>query len=189
MYNERVLSPQTELPRRGQKFRGWQLELCRPAVQHPGMNLLFRCLLAATILQPLAAPADEASQRAAAATLLSNMEMEKVMSQSVDQMLQMQVQQNPAIAPYQAQIKAFLTKHMSWEAMKDDMAKIYAAEFTEPELKELNAFYQTPLGKKTLQKMPTLLAKGAEIGQKRVQEHLPELQAAIQTQSGGKKTP
>jgi hypothetical protein len=34
--------------------------------------------------------------------------------------------------------------------------------------------------------MPLLMTKGAEIGQKRVQEHLPELQAAL---AGDKKTP
>jgi len=59
------------------------------------------------------------------------------------------------------------------------MAKIYMAEFSESELNELTKFYQTPLGKKTIQKMPALMAKGAEIGQKRVQKHLPELQAAL----------
>lgn len=154
------------------------------------MKLLFPVLLGVlAILSPLAARADETTHRASAEALLNNMEMDKLMSQSVDQMLQMQVQQNPAIAPYQAQMKTFLSKYMSWAAMKDDMVKIYVAEFTEPELRELNAFYQTPLGKKTVQKMPTLLAKGAELGQKRVQEHLPELQAAIQSQVGPKKTP
>lgn len=151
----------------------------------------FLSLLCATLafFQPLTGRADEASHRAAAEALLNLMDMEKLMAQSVDQMLQMQVQQNPAIAPYQTQMKTFLAKYMSWTSMKDDMVKIYAGEFTEAELKELTAFYQTPLGRKTVQKMPALLQKGAEMGQKRVQEHLPELQAAIQAEAGAKKTP
>ena len=107
------------------------------------------------------------------------MGMESLLSQSVDQMLAMQVQQNPSLTPYQTQMKAFLSKYMSWASLKDDMAKIYMTEFTEAELNDLNKFYQSPLGKKTVQKMPTLMAKGAEMGQKRMQEHLPELQAAI----------
>jgi hypothetical protein len=93
-------------------------------------------------------------------------------------------------------MKSFLGKYMSWPSLKDDMVKIYMTEFTEPELKELTAFYNTPLGKKTVQKMPALMAKGAEMGQKRVQEHLPELQAAIQAKAApaapgapAKKTP
>ena len=95
----------------------------------------------------------------------------------------MQVQQNPAIAPYRTEMKAFLSKYMSWASMKDDMVKLYVNEFTEAELKELSAFYQTPIGKKSLQKMPTLMAKSAEMAQRRVQEHLPELQASIEAKA------
>jgi hypothetical protein len=139
---------------------------------------------AIVLLQPAIARADEASHRKAVESLFALMEMESLLSQSVDKMLAMQVEQNPAIAPYQAQMKAFLNKYMGWASLKDDMAKLYMANFSESELNELNKFYQTPLGKKTVQKMPTLMTKGAEIGQKRVQEHLPELQAAL---AGGEK--
>jgi len=143
-------------------------------------SFVFTFLLGAIALfQPAIARADEASHRKAAETLFALMEMETLLSQSVDQMLAMQVQQNPALAQFQPQMKAFLNKYMSWASMKEDMTKIYTAEFSESELKELGKFYETPLGKKAVQKMPALMAKGAEIGQKRVQEHLPELQAAL----------
>ena len=134
---------------------------------------------AIALFQPAPARADEASHRKAVDSLFALMGMEKVLAESIDQMLAMQVQQNPALAQFQPQMKAFLSKYMSWASLKDDMAKIYMAEFTEAELKELTKFYETPLGKKTIQKMPGLMAKGAEIGQKRVQDHLPELQAAL----------
>ncbi|MDQ6861093.1 MAG: DUF2059 domain-containing protein [Verrucomicrobiota bacterium] len=144
------------------------------------MKLLLSALAAAAlILEPSFARADEASHRQSAEALLNLMGMESLLSQSIDQMLAMQVKQNPAIAPYQGEMKSFLGKYMSWPSMKEDMVKIYTDEFTEAELKELTAFYNTPLGKKTVQKMPALMARGAEMGQKRVQEHLPELQAAI----------
>ncbi len=45
-------------------------------------------------------------------------------------------------------MKALFAKYMNWASLKDDMVKIYMAEFTAPELKELTAFYQTPVGKK-----------------------------------------
>ena len=153
------------------------------------MKLLLPIVIALSLLQPSALRADEASHKKAAESLLVLMGMETLLGQSVDQMLAMQVQQNPAIAPYQAQMKTFLNKYMSWPSLKDDMAKVYMTEFTEPELNDLSKFYQTPLGKKTVQKMPALMAKGAEMGQKRMQEHLPELQAAIQAEAGAKKTP
>jgi hypothetical protein len=147
---------------------------------------------AIALIQPAPARADEASHRKAVESLFTLMGMENVLTQSIDQMLAMQVQQNPALAQYQPQMKAFLSKYMSWASLKDDMAKIYMAEFSESELNELTKFYQTPLGKKSIQKMPALMAKGAEIGQKRVQEHLPELQAALaaeKTTPAEKKTP
>lgn len=148
------------------------------------MKLLLSAVAAAVVLlQPAIARADEASHKQSAETLLSLMGMEQLLSQSVDQMLDMQVKQNPQIAPYQQEMKSFLGKYMSWPSLKEDMVKIYMTEFTEPELKELTAFYQTPLGKKTVQKMPALMQKGAEMGQRRVQEHLPELQAAIQAKA------
>jgi len=145
--------------------------------------LLSILISAVAILSPGTTRADEASHRKATENLFGVMSMETMISQSIDQMLAMQMQQNPALAQFQPQMKAFLTKYMSWASLKDDMAKLYMAEFTESELNELAKFYQTPLGKKSIQKMPTLMAKGAEIGQKRVQEHLPELEAAIAPKS------
>ena len=150
----------------------------------------FLCTLMIVVVfgQMEAVRADNASHRAAAEALLTLMDMDNLLNQSIDQMLDMQVKQNPAIGAYKPQMKTFLSKYMSWASMKDDMIKIYMDEFTEQELKELLAFYQTPLGKKTVQKMPKLMAKGAELGQQRVQQHLPELQQAIQSEAT-KKTP
>jgi hypothetical protein len=159
-------------------------------VQHRGMkSFLALGLGLALLLLPDLARADDASHKAAAEALLNLMDMDKLMAKSVDQMLQMQVKQNPSIAPYEAQMKAFLNKYMSWASMKDDMVKIYVGEFTEPELKELTAFYKTPLGKKTVEKMPALMMKGAELSQNRIQAHMGELQSAIGEAQGAKKTP
>ncbi len=144
------------------------------------MKKIFSLLVGAVVLFHVHTGfADEASHRQSAEALLGSMGMEKLLAQSVDQMLQMQVKQNPAIAPFQTEMRGFLDKYMSWESMKADMIKAYTEEFTEQELKDLTAFYQTPLGQKTVQKMPSLMSKGAELGQRRIQEHLPELQAAI----------
>jgi hypothetical protein len=152
-------------------------------------HLVVLLIAVVTLLNSASVRADEASHRQATEVLLGTMQMESLLTQSVDQMLQLQVQQNPAIAPYQAEMKAFFGKYMSWAVLKDDMVKIYMAEFTEPEVKELAAFYQTPLGKKTIQRMPALMAKGSEMGQRRIQEHLPELQATIAAKAGPSPSP
>jgi hypothetical protein len=169
----------------------FNLALGRLHLHHPRMKPFFLSILigALALIQPTLTRADEASHRKSAESLLSMMNMDAVMSQSIDQMLALQIKQNPAIAPYEQEMKTFLKKYMSWEGLKDDMVKIYTDEFSETELNDLNKFYQTPLGKKTLQKMPILLSKGAELGQRRVQEHLPELQTAIAAKEKAKKTP
>ncbi|TGE10537.1 DUF2059 domain-containing protein [Hymenobacter fodinae] len=120
-----------------------------------------------------------ASHRKAAEELLAVTGSEKNMTEMTSRMLDVQLEQRPEMKAVEPEMRAFLTKYMSWQSMKEDLVQLYAQEFTEKELKELNKFYQTPTGRKTIQKMPMLMQAGMEIGQRRVQEHLPELQKAI----------
>ena len=63
--------------------------------------------------------------------------------------------------------------------MIDEMIKIYAEEFTVAEIKQITEFYKTPVGEKLALKMPILAKKGAEVGQKKVQDNMLELQMMI----------
>jgi hypothetical protein len=63
--------------------------------------------------------------------------------------------------------------------LKDDLVSMYVAEFTEQEVRDLVKFYQTPLGKKTADKMPILTSKGAQLGASKVDAHKAELQQMI----------
>ncbi len=130
---------------------------------------------------PAAAEKSAAAPEAVAAAneLLATMDLAKTMDSAINKIVDMQIKQNPMVAPFKQVFLDFFRKYMSWDALKEDMAKIYAEEFTAKELKELTAFYKSPLGKKMAEKQPVLMAKGAELGQRRVQEHMPELQAAI----------
>lgn len=119
------------------------------------------------------------SHRKAAEDLLALMGGEKSMTDMTNRILSMQLEQRPEMKAVEPEMRTFMNKYMSWQAIKEDIATLYAQEFTEKELKELNKFYQTPTGRKTIQKMPQLMQAGMEIGQKRVQDHLPELQKAI----------
>lgn len=131
-----------------------------------------------TATSATAAPVS-ASHRKAAEELLVTTGSEKNMSEMTSRMLDVQLEQRPEMKPVEPEMRAFINKYMSWQSIKDDLVQLYAQEFTEKELKELNKFYQTPVGRKTIQKMPMLMQAGMEIGQKRVQEHLPELQKSI----------
>ena len=148
------------------------------------------CLVAAA---NAAEPTPGGTHYKAAEKMLTLMDMESVLRKTIDEMLKAQIAQNPGIAPFEAVMRQFQMKHMSWESLKADTIQIYMAEFTEKELEELNRFYETALGRKMVEKMPTLMGKGAELGAKRVQDNMPELQSAIaeeaKKQKDGGKAP
>lgn len=123
---------------------------------------------------------DDASHRKAAEEMFNVMNMEKQMDTAINQMVDVQVKANPQLAQVKGAMKQFMSKYLRYSAIKDDLIKIYTAEFTEAELKELTAFYRTPVGKKSIEKMPALMQKGSELGMKRVQENAAELQQMIQ---------
>ncbi|RFZ81469.1 DUF2059 domain-containing protein [Mucilaginibacter terrenus] len=73
-------------------------------------------------------------------------------------------------------MNTFVTKYVSWATIKDQMASLYAQQFTEKELKDLAAFYRSPLGAKFVQKQPVLMEKSADLGRQAVQMHQADLQ-------------
>ncbi|WP_066014190.1 DUF2059 domain-containing protein [Endozoicomonas atrinae] len=123
--------------------------------------------------------ADNSEAKKEAARLLNVMGAETAIEQSMNQMMDMQIQQNPTLLPFRHVIADFFEQHMSYESLKPEMVKLYAEEFTASELRELNAFYQTPVGQKTIEKMPVLFARGGQIGVQRVQANIHKLEAMI----------
>jgi hypothetical protein len=126
--------------------------------------------------------ADVASEKEAE-KLLDMVGTQAVMEQSMSQMLDIQLQQNPALAPYKGVMMEFLNENMSYESLKPELIKMYSEEFTSSELREINAFYLTDVGKKSIEKMPKLMMQGGQLGATRVQENINDLQAMIQAES------
>ncbi len=126
--------------------------------------------------------ADPAAEKEAA-ILLSTMGIEQAMTETMSQMLNIQLEQNPEIVPYRQVMLDFLNKHMSYESLKPELIRIYADTFTAAELREINAFYATKTGRKTIEKMPVLTEQGAQLGAARVQANIEELEAMIQAEA------
>jgi uncharacterized protein len=142
------------------------------------LTLIALGLAAFFVVEPRAC-ADEASHRAAVEKLFATMNMEKTHAASLENILQNQARQNPAMMQLQGTMRDFLNKHMGWASLKEEMVKIYQEGFSELELGELNKFYESPVGRKSIEKMPSLMGKGMAIAQERMTKHLPELQAAL----------
>ena len=122
---------------------------------------------------------DEKSHRAAAEEMLEVVDVDRVMTAAAEQMLAIQLKADPRLKPLREVMKKFFAKHLSYAAIKNDLIQLYTAEFTETELKEITAFHRTPTGRKTIEKVSALMQKGAELGEKRVQENLDELRQMI----------
>ena len=146
-------------------------------------NCIFVVVLVLSLLLNQNALAENETHRKAADRLLTTMELDTLLAGTIDNMLKMQLSQNPALQPFEKTMKAFFNKYMSGESLRDDYIKIYMETFTEKELNEINAFYMTPTGQKALRETPALVAKGAALGQQRVQENINELQTMIQEES------
>lgn len=115
----------------------------------------------------------------AAEALLDAMNIEVVLAQSIDQALETQIKANPSIAAMRPVFEQFFEKHMSWKSLRTDFVELYVSAFEQNELEDLIRFYETDTGKKSISLMPELLKRGSEIGAKKVQDNLPDLQRMI----------
>ena len=140
-------------------------------------------IVMAVVLTHTVAVGDDKSHRKAAETLLIMTNVDKSLPKMVEQVLASQLQQNPQLTPYREVMQRFLNKYMNWESLKEEVMTAYTQEFTEPELKQLTAFYKTPLGQKAVEKMPKLLFIGGQIGMRRVQANEAELRQMIEAES------
>jgi len=146
------------------------------------MNKLFIGLILMAITT-LPAYAATKSHKKAAETLLTTSGLETSMERMITQMVDLQLKQKPAMTPYREIMLTFFNKYLGYKNIKNDFVDIYTAEFTEKELKEITAFYQSPVGKKTIGKMPALMNKGAQLGMSKVKSHMNELRDMIQAEA------
>lgn len=161
------------------------------------MKTLFLALAlvaAAAITAPAqTVPATTPGQESAALVLVDAMNMQVTLEQSLNTMLEMQLEQNPQLRPLEGVMREFFGRYMTWERLRGDYARLYARTFTEPELREMTTFYRSPVGQKMARVTPQLMAEAAKLGEQAVQENLPELQqmimAEMQRQQGSGATP
>ena len=103
----------------------------------------------------------------------------------IDQLIMSLKKAKPDIEPKAFDIVAEEVKQVIDEAISDRgelaemMYPIYGNRFTENELKELVAFYDTPLGQKLIRVMPTITQEGMQAGQKLGQSLGPKIKQRV----------
>ena len=77
------------------------------------------------------------------------------------------LQQNPALQKDLNEIAAKLRKDLAprFSELTNKVATLYATRFTEPELKQILTFYQSPVGQKLLQRQPQIIDNSMKFAQ------------------------
>ena len=69
---------------------------------------------------------------------------------------------------------------VTWAKMKPEIVGAYVSVFSEDDLKQLLAFYNSPNGKKMVENMPDLMRASMQISQAHMQQLLPKIQTISQ---------
>ncbi len=129
-------------------------------------------------------PTVDSARMARAMELLDAMHYDSVLHQSIGIMLDAQLEANPLLKDYRDVLEQFFDRYMSMEHVGPPTAALYAARFSEQELRELIGFYSTPLGQKVVDLTPELTQAGVRIGQEIVRQHSAELMMMMSQQHG-----
>ena len=141
-------------------------------------------LLTIAAILPVCSSAETDSHRQAVEKLFELTHMQQKIEVSVNNVLSLQLQQNPALREHEDLLTKFLETNIGWAGMKDNLITMYMAAFTEQELNEINAFYGTPGGQKLIQRLPELIQQRDRLAMQRMQENIGELQQAIADRTG-----
>ena len=90
------------------------------------------------------------------------------------------VRSNPQLAPYEDVFRTWYWDAIASADLEGKMIALYAETFSEQEIRDLTAFYRTPLGRKALEKMPELTRRGAEIATVAAEESQTELERRLE---------
>lgn len=137
------------------------------------------CLLMFLGVAAAQEPASISSHEQAARDLYRLLGGEKLALAGGDAMIGL-FRENPELAPYEDVFRAWLQKVFAGEDFQVEMARLYMGAFKESELRELAAFYKTPIGQKALATLPQLVKQGAEVGMRRGKERSAELQEMLE---------
>jgi len=127
--------------------------------------------------------ADSASHRAAAEKLLELIDMQEKIDASVETVVNLQLQQEPALREHVELLRAFLEKQIGWTGMRGELITMYQQAFTEEELNAMNSFYGSPVGRKMIQRLPDLIQQRDQLAMQRLRDHIGELQQEIAGQT------
>ncbi|GAA5526188.1 hypothetical protein Maes01_02783 [Microbulbifer aestuariivivens] len=95
----------------------------------------------------------------------------------IGQQLGIKAEDQPVFDAYMNKVFATMKEDMSWEKMEGPMIEIYLKHYTEKEIRDMLAFYQSESGRSMVEKMPAVMGDSMALSQQMVQSFLPKVQA------------
>ncbi len=77
---------------------------------------------------------------------------------------------------YMNNVSALMKSEMSWEKMREPIIDIYLAHYTEKEIQDMLAFYQSETGRSMVTKMPVVMDESMKLSQQMFADMMPKLQ-------------
>jgi hypothetical protein len=130
--------------------------------------------------------ADDADARATASKLIDMTRGKESIRQGFDTVINgiisnMQTHGLPeaGVDEIKAAVDKWYTSEINFEEIRPKMVDVYVKDFSGDELKQILAFYQTPVGQKAIKEMPDVMREGATIAQDYTKAKIPDLNAAL----------
>ena len=148
------------------------------------LPLVLGCLVVAS-----AAVANDASYRKAAKEMLAVTHAESLSTAMSEQIVNMIEQQmrgaSDSIPPaemekFEKELSKMIAHELRFETMQEEFIDVYIATFSEQALRDMVAFYKTPLGQKMLEKLPVVIQQSMEVGQKHAIAMAPQINAKVE---------
>jgi len=118
---------------------------------------------------------------------MSLQQMERMQEQMIDQNTKSPEEKEKAKAAMRAAMQS-TREEFSWDRIGPMFVDVYAEVFTKEELDQLNEFYESPIGRKFVEKQPQLQAATMMRMQSLMREVMPKIQAKVKAEmekSGG----
>jgi len=140
--------------------------------------IFFLFLIINVFFLPLAT-AGSSSHKRSAEKVLELTGSQKTLNQTVKTLVNNQLRRNSNLTPYKEMMRQFFEQYVGFEALKKNLVISMTKEFTEKELNEIIAFYETTAGRKTIEKMPFVIAKEISLGAGRIKQNTRKLEEMI----------
>ena len=72
-------------------------------------------------------------------------------------------------------VNLMLQEEMNWDTLKEPMIDVYMAHYTEQELQDMLAFYQSETGQSVVKKMPEVMAASMQVTQQLMKDVYPKI--------------